>query len=308
MKSADIRRTFLEFFQEHGHEIVPSSPLVPGNDPTLLFTNAGMVQFKDVFTGRESRPFSRACSSQRCLRAGGKHNDLEEVGRTPRHHTLFEMMGNFSFGDYFKREAIAMAWDLLVNHYKLDVDRLWVTIFEEDDESGEIWREISGLPAERIQKMGAKDNFWSMGDTGPCGPCTEIHYDHGPEYGDDPNGPAGETDRYVEIWNLVFMQYDRDSHGTLHPLPNPSIDTGMGLGLAAIKQGVQQPRHRHLQSIIQHCASLAGSIWCFPRKRCGIESDCRPYSRHQICGGWGNAPMKVEVMSYEDQVTSHPLE
>ena len=155
----------------------------------------------------------RATTTQRVLRVSGKHNDLEEVGRTPRHHTLFEMMGNFSFGDYFKRDAITMAWDLLTNHYKLDVDKLWVTIFEEDDESGNLWKEISGLPDHRIQKMGAKDNFWSMGDTGPCGPCTEIHYDHGPEFGDDPNGPAGETDRYVEIWNLVFMQYNRDANG-----------------------------------------------------------------------------------------------
>lgn len=260
MKSADIRRTFVDYFTNRQHQELASASLLPENDPTLFFVNAGMVPFKNVFIGKDVREYSRATTVQRCLRVSGKHNDLEEVGRTPRHHTLFEMMGNFSFGDYFKREAIEMAWDLLVNHFQLDVSRLWVTVFEEDDEAEELWKEISGLPAERIQRMGAKDNFWSMGDTGPCGPCSEIHYDHGPEYGDDPNGPAGETDRYVEIWNLVFMQFDRDSDGNLHPLPNPSIDTGMGLErLAAIKQGVYNNYDTDIfQSIIQHCAQLAG--------------------------------------------------
>ncbi len=261
MKSAEIRRIFSNYFAQRNHEALDSASLVPENDPSLFFVNAGMVPFKDVFTGIDPRPYSRATTVQRVLRVSGKHNDLEEVGRTPRHHTFFEMMGNFSFGDYFKREAITMAWDLLTNHYKLDVSKLWVTIFEEDDESGELWKEISGLPAERIQKMGAKDNFWSMGDTGPCGPCTEIHYDHGPEYGDDPNGPAGETDRYVEIWNLVFMQYNRSADGTLTPLEKQSVDTGMGLErLAAIKQGVYNNYDTDIfQSIIQHCAKLSNT-------------------------------------------------
>ncbi len=259
MKSAEIRRIFLDYFSSRNHQQLDSASLVPENDPTLFFVNAGMVPFKDVFTGQDIRDYSRATTVQRVLRVSGKHNDLEEVGRTPRHHTFFEMMGNFSFGDYFKREAITMAWDLLINHYKLDINRLWVTIFEEDDESGELWKEISGLPAERIQKMGAKDNFWSMGDTGPCGPCTEIHYDHGPEYGDDPSGPAGETDRYVEIWNLVFMQYNRSADGTMTPLEKPSIDTGMGLErLAAIKQGVYNNYDTDIfQSIIKHCANIS---------------------------------------------------
>lgn len=261
MKSAEIRRIFLDYFSSRNHQHLDSASLVPENDPTLFFVNAGMVPFKDVFTGQDIRDYSRATTVQRVLRVSGKHNDLEEVGRTPRHHTFFEMMGNFSFGDYFKREAITMAWDLLINHYQLDVSRLWVTIFEEDDESGELWKEISGLPAERIQKMGAKDNFWSMGDTGPCGPCTEIHYDHGPEYGDDPNGPAGETDRYVEIWNLVFMQFNRSADGTMTPLAKPSIDTGMGLErLAAIKQGVYNNYDTDIfQSIIEHCANISHS-------------------------------------------------
>jgi len=261
MKSPDIRTIFLNYFAERNHKHLPSASLLPENDPTLFFVNAGMVPFKDVFIGKEHRPYTKATTVQRVLRVSGKHNDLEEVGRTPRHHTFFEMMGNFSFGDYFKRQAIEMAWDLLINHYKLDVSKLWVTIYEEDDESKELWKEISGLPDHKIQKMGAKDNFWSMGDTGPCGPCTEIHYDHGPKYGDDPNGPAGETDRYVEIWNLVFMQYNRSADGTLTPLAKPSIDTGMGLErLAAIKQGVYNNYDTDIfQSIIQHCAQLSNT-------------------------------------------------
>ncbi|WP_018954470.1 alanine--tRNA ligase [Thioalkalivibrio sulfidiphilus] len=240
MKSADLRTSFLEYFRSKGHEVVPSSPLIPGNDPTLLFTNAGMVQFKDVFLGREQRPYVRATSSQRCVRAGGKHNDLENVGYTARHHTFFEMLGNFSFGDYFKREAIQYAWEYLTQVLKLPEEKLWVTVFEEDDEAAEIWLKEVGVNPERFSRIGASDNFWSMGDTGPCGPCTEIFYDHGPEVpGGPPGTPEADGDRYIEIWNLVFMQYDRAKDGTLTPLPRPSVDTGMGLErLAAVMQGV----------------------------------------------------------------------
>jgi alanyl-tRNA synthetase len=238
--SAQIRTTFLEYFRERGHEIVSSSPLVPANDPTLLFTNAGMVQFKEVFLGQEQRSYVRAASSQRCVRAGGKHNDLENVGYTARHHTFFEMLGNFSFGDYFKREAIQFAWEFLTEVLKLPPERLWVTVYEEDDAAADIWlKEIKVDPA-RFGRIGAKDNFWSMGDTGPCGPCTEIFYDHGPGVpGGPPGSPDEDGDRYIEIWNLVFMQYDRDAEGNLNPLPKPSVDTGMGLErLAAVMQGV----------------------------------------------------------------------
>ena len=245
MKSADIRRSFLDFFVRHGHVEVPSSPLVPGNDPTLLFTNSGMVQFKDVFLGREKRAYTRAASSQRCVRAGGKHNDLENVGYTARHHTFFEMLGNFSFGDYFKSEAIAYAWEFLTDTIGIPVDRLWVTVYETDEEAHRVWVEEIGVAPERVLRIGDKpgggsDNFWQMGDTGPCGPCTEIFYDHGPEIsGGLPGTPDEDGDRYIEIWNLVFMQYDRDASGTLHPLPHPSVDTGMGLErLAAVLQGV----------------------------------------------------------------------
>ncbi len=238
--SAHIRSTFLEFFRRHQHEVVPSSSLIPANDPTLLFTNAGMVPFKDVFLGQEQRSYQRAVSSQRCVRAGGKHNDLENVGYTARHHTFFEMLGNFSFGDYFKQEAIQLAWEFLTDVMKLPTERLWVTVFDEDDEAETIWLNDVGVPADRVLRIGAKDNFWSMGDTGPCGPCTEIFYDHGPEVAGGPPGSADEDgDRYVEIWNLVFMQFSRDSNGELHPLPKPSVDTGMGLErLAAVMQGV----------------------------------------------------------------------
>jgi len=245
--SAQIRKQFLEYFKQHGHEPVASSPLVPANDPTLLFTNAGMVQFKDVFVGRESRAYHRACSSQRCVRAGGKHNDLENVGYTARHHTFFEMLGNFSFGDYFKREAIQYAWEFLTEVAKLPADKLWVTVYAEDDEAADIWlQEIKVDPA-RFSRIGDKpggkkhesDNFWSMGDTGPCGPCSEIFYDHGESIpGGPPGTPEEDGDRYIEIWNLVFMQFDRDSDGNMTPLPKPSVDTGMGLErLAAILQG-----------------------------------------------------------------------
>jgi alanyl-tRNA synthetase len=247
MKSADIRERFLRFFESRGHTIVASSPLVPGNDPTLLFTNSGMVQFKDVFLGREHRPYRRATSSQRSVRAGGKHNDLENVGYTARHHTFFEMLGNFSFGDYFKREAIQHAWQLLTGEYGLPAERLWVTVYAEDDEAYGIWANEIGVPAKRIVRIGdnkgaryASDNFWQMADTGPCGPCSEIFYDHGPEvWGGPPGSAEADGDRYIEIWNLVFMQYERDESGTLTPLPKPCVDTGMGLErIAAVLQHV----------------------------------------------------------------------
>jgi len=260
-RTTDIRKQFLDFFSDKGHEIVPSSSLVPGNDPTLLFTNAGMVQFKDVFQGQETRSYVRAVSSQRCVRAGGKHNDLENVGYTARHHTFFEMLGNFSFGDYFKREAIQYAWEFLTEVLKLPPERLWVTVFEEDEEAAELWLNEIGVDASRLSRIGAKDNFWSMGDTGPCGPCTEIFYDHGPEVpGGPPGTPEEDGDRYIEIWNLVFMQFDRDASGTLNPLPKPSVDTGMGLErLAAILQGVHSNYEIDLfQNLIRAAADLIG--------------------------------------------------
>jgi alanyl-tRNA synthetase len=240
MTSTEIRASFLEFFRKNGHAVVPSSALVPGNDPTLLFTNAGMVQFKDVFLGKEARDYSRAVTSQRCVRAGGKHNDLENVGYTARHHTFFEMLGNFSFGDYFKREAIHYAWNFITGTLGIPKDRLWVTVYAEDDEAERIWIEEIGVDPTRCTRMGEKSNFWSMGETGPCGPCTEIFYDHGTEIaGGPPGSPDEDGDRYVEIWNLVFMQYDRGADGVLVPLPKPSVDTGMGLErVAAVMQGV----------------------------------------------------------------------
>jgi alanyl-tRNA synthetase len=240
MTSSEIRGSFLEFFRKNGHAVLPTSSLVPGNDPTLLFTNAGMVQFKDLFLGKEVRDYSRAATAQRCVRAGGKHNDLENVGYTARHHTFFEMMGNFSFGDYFKREAIHFAWNFISGTLGIPKDRLWVTVFTEDDEAERIWTEEIGIDPTRCTRMGEKSNFWSMGETGPCGPCTEIFYDHGAEIPGGPPGSADEDgDRYVEIWNLVFMQYDRASDGVLVPLPKPSVDTGMGLErVAAVMQGV----------------------------------------------------------------------
>ncbi len=240
MNTSELRQKYLEFFAGHGHQVVPSSPLVPANDPTLLFTNAGMVQFKDVFLGREQRPYVRAASSQRCVRAGGKHNDLEHVGYTARHHTFFEMLGNFSFGDYFKREAIHYAWEFITQVLELPPERLWCTVFEDDDEAADIWLNDIRLDPERFGRLGEKENFWAMGDTGPCGPCSEIFYDHGPGVaGDPPGSPDEDGDRYVEIWNLVFMQFDRNRAGELVPLPSPSVDTGMGLErLAAVMQGV----------------------------------------------------------------------
>jgi alanyl-tRNA synthetase len=248
MKSSEIRQRFLDFFASKGHTVVASSPLVPGNDPTLLFTNAGMVQFKDVFLGRDQRPYVRAASSQRCVRAGGKHNDLENVGYTARHHTFFEMLGNFSFGDYFKRNAIQYAWEFLTQEMKIPAEKLWVTVYHEDDEAADIWLNEIGVPPERLARIGDKpgageyhsDNFWSMGDTGPCGPCTEIFYDHGPEVAGGPPGTSeADGDRYIEIWNLVFMQFNRDEGGVMHSLPKPSVDTGMGLErISAVMQHV----------------------------------------------------------------------
>ncbi|MBX3601987.1 MAG: alanine--tRNA ligase [Rubrivivax sp.] len=247
MKASEIRSTFLKFFESKGHAVVASSPVVPGDDPTLLFTNAGMNQFKDVFLGFDKRPYSRAATSQKCIRAGGKHNDLENVGYTARHHTFFEMLGNFSFGDYFKKDALQYAWELLTVHFKLPADKLWATVYAEDDEAYEIWKNVIGLPAERIVRIGdnkggryMSDNFWMMGDTGPCGPCSEIFYDHGPEVaGGPPGSPEQDGDRYIEIWNNVFMQFNRTEDGQMHLLPKPSVDTGMGLErLAAVLQHV----------------------------------------------------------------------
>jgi alanyl-tRNA synthetase len=240
MKSTDIRKAFLDYFASKGHEVVRSSPLIPRHDPTLLFTNAGMVPFKSVFLGDESRDYKRAVSCQKCLRAGGKHSDIENVGHTARHHTFFEMLGNFSFGDYFKREAMEFAWELLTGWYKLPADKLWITVYEEDEEAEKLWQETAGVSAERIVKLGAKDNFWQMADTGPCGPCSEVLIDQGEEVGcgTDKCRPGCDCDRYLELWNLVFMQYNRDEHGKLTPLPSPSIDTGMGLErITAVMQG-----------------------------------------------------------------------
>jgi alanyl-tRNA synthetase len=260
MSAADVRRAFLEFFRENGHAVVPSSSLVPGNDPTLLFTNAGMVQFKDVFLGKEKRDYNRATSSQRCVRAGGKHNDLENVGYTARHHTFFEMLGNFSFGDYFKREAIRFAWDFLTRTLKLDPARLWVTVHKDDDEAADIWLEEIGVPADRFTRLGEKSNFWAMGDTGPCGPCSEIFYDHGAAIpGGPPGSPDEDGDRFVEIWNLVFMQFERSTDGKLTPLPKPSVDTGMGLErIAAVMQDVHSNYDIDLfKKLIRAAADLA---------------------------------------------------
>ena len=247
MKTSQIRETFLKFYESKGHTIVHSSPVVPGNDPTLLFTNAGMNQFKDVFLGFDKRPYTRATTAQKCIRAGGKHNDLDNVGYTARHHTFFEMLGNFSFGDYFKHDAIKFAWELLTQHFHLPAEKLWVTVYAEDDEAYDIWNKEVGVPAERIVRIGdnkgaryMSDNFWMMGDTGPCGPCSEIFYDHGEGVqGGPPGSPDEDGDRYIEIWNLVFMQFNRDENGVMHKLPKPSVDTGMGLErIAAVLQHV----------------------------------------------------------------------
>ena len=240
MLTSELRAKFLEYFSKNSHEVVDSSPLIPANDETLLFTNAGMVQFKDVFLGSDKRPYKRATTTQRCIRAGGKHNDLENVGYTLRHHTFFEMLGNFSFGDYFKEEAIQLAWNFLTKELNLEKEKLWISVFREDDEAAEIWSSKIGIDPERIVRLDEEDNFWSMGDTGPCGPCSEIYYDHGEQYeGTPPGSPGDDGDRFVEIWNLVFMQFNRDAAGKLTPLPKPSVDTGMGLErVAAVMQGV----------------------------------------------------------------------
>lgn len=259
MKSAEIRQKFLEFFASRGHQIVPSSSLVPGNDPTLLFTNAGMVQFKDTFLGDEPRDYNRATSSQRCVRAGGKHNDLENVGYTARHHTFFEMLGNFSFGDYFKQDAIKFAWEFLTNDLGLPAERLWVTVFEDDDEAASIWLDEMKIDPARFSRLGEKDNFWAMGDTGPCGPCSEIFYDHGDEVpGGPPGSPDEDGDRYIEIWNLVFMQFERKADGSLTPLPKPSVDTGAGLErVAAVMQKVHSNYEIDLfQELIQSISEI----------------------------------------------------
>jgi len=262
MKSAQVRQQFLDFFNERGHTVVASSPLVPGNDPTLLFTNAGMVQFKDVFLGQDRRDYVRAASAQRCVRAGGKHNDLENVGYTARHHTFFEMLGNFSFGDYFKLEAIEFAWELVTECFGLAPEKLWVTVYEDDDEAADLWLKHIGIDPARFSRLGAKDNFWAMGDTGPCGPCSEIFYDHGPDVaGGPPGSPHEDGDRYVEIWNLVFMQFERAADGTMTPLPQPSVDTGMGLErMAAVMQGVHSNYQIDLfVNLIEAAARLTNS-------------------------------------------------
>ena len=262
MNSNLIRKSFLDYFAGHGHKVVPSSPLVPGNDPTLLFTNAGMVQFKDVFLGRESRPYKRAVTSQRCLRAGGKHNDLDNVGYTARHHTFFEMLGNFSFGDYFKREAIQFAWEFLTVELGLPAEKLWVTVFRDDDEAADIWLDEIKVDPARFSRLGEKDNFWAMGDTGPCGPCSEVFYDHGPGVAGGPPGSADEDgDRYIEIWNLVFMQFERKQDGSLAPLPRPSVDTGAGLErIAAVMQHVHSNYRIDLfQSLLKDIQQITGA-------------------------------------------------
>ncbi len=262
MKSSEIRQQFLAFFESHGHTTIASSSLVPNNDPTLLFTNAGMVQFKDVFLGQDKRAYTRAASAQRCVRAGGKHNDLENVGYTARHHTFFEMLGNFSFGDYFKRNAIQFAWEFLTVTLNIPREKLWVTVYAEDDEAADIWLNEIGVPPSRLTRIATTDNFWQMGETGPCGPCSEIFYDHGPEVAGGPPGSAeAEGDRYIEIWNLVFMQYNRDNAGVLHPLPKPSVDTGMGLErISAVMQQVHSNYEIDLfQALIKAAAKITNT-------------------------------------------------
>jgi len=262
VKAKQVRKTYIDYFRSKGHELVDSDSLVPQNDPSLLFTNAGMVPFKDVLLGVEKRPYTRAVSSQRCLRVGGKHNDLENVGYTARHHTFFEMLGNFSFGDYFKKETIAFAWELLTENYSIPADKLWITVFKDDDESETIWREDIGVPAERISRLDEEDNFWTMGDTGPCGPCSEIYYDHGPEIeGSPPAIGSDPGDRFVEIWNLVFTQFDRSQDGSLSPLPSPCVDTGLGLErMVAVLQGKHSTFETDLFTpLIKDAAKICGT-------------------------------------------------
>ena len=267
----DIRATFLDYFGKNGHEIVSSSPLVPQNDPTLMFANSGMVQFKNLFTGAESRDYVRATTAQKCVRAGGKHNDLENVGYTARHHTFFEMLGNFSFGDYFKENAIVLAWNLLTREYGLDASKLLVTVYHEDDEAANLWKKIAGLNDDRIIRIATSDNFWAMGDSGPCGPCSEIFYDHGDHIlGGPPGSPDEDGDRFIEIWNLVFMQFEQ-TPGQRIALPKPSIDTGMGLErIAAVLQG----KHRQQRPPM----SDPGSLW---RLRCRQSFARRPWLRRR---------------------------
>ena len=286
MTGNEIRKLFLEYFEKHSHRVVRSSSLVPHDDPTLLFTNAGMVQFKRTFLGEEKRDYQRAATSQKCVRAGGKHNDLENVGYTARHHTFFEMLGNFSFGDYFKEKAVEFAWDLLTNGYGLPKDKLWASVYLEDDEAYDLWHKKIGIPEQRMVRLGKADNFWAMGDTGPCGPCSEIHLDRGEAHGcGKPDcGVDCDCDRFLEIWNLVFMQFNQDADGNMTPLPKPSIDTGMGLErLASVLQDVPTNFETDLiRPIIARAEELA-------RKRFGEddkvdvahESHCRP----QPCGG-----------------------
>lgn len=260
--TAQIRQAFLDYFGQQGHQSVASSSLVPSDDPTLLFTNAGMNQFKDVFLGAEQRSYRRAVSSQRCVRAGGKHNDLDNVGYTARHHTFFEMLGNFSFGDYFKTDAIKFAWTFLTKELGLPADKLLVTVYAEDDEAFAIWENEIGLPADKIIRIATSDNFWSMGDTGPCGPCSEIFYDHGAHiWGGPPGSPEEDGDRFIEIWNLVFMQFNKSADGTMEPLPKPSIDTGMGLErISAILQNVHSNYEIDIfQALIKAAASIVGT-------------------------------------------------
>ena len=274
----ELRQAFLDFFADRDHEVVPGSPLVPANDPTLLFTNAGMVQFKDVFLGREKRKKLRAVSAQRCVRAGGKHNDLENVGYTARHHTFFEMLGNFSFGDYFKREAIYYAWEFITQVLELPPERLWCTVFEGDDEAANIWLKDIGINPKRFGRLGEKDNFWAMGETGPCGPCSEIFYDHGPDVsGGPPGSPDEDGDRFIEIWNLVFMQFDRNETGELTPLPKPSVDTGMGLErLAAVMQGVYSNYETDLfEQLVQDAMKITNSADSTNKSLCVLADHIR---------------------------------
>jgi len=283
MSGSELRQQFLDYFRRHGHTVVRSSPLVPAHDPTLLFTNAGMVQFKSVFLGEERREYKRAATAQKCVRAGGKHNDLENVGRTARHHTFFEMLGNFSFGDYFKAEAVAFCWELLTGELGLPKDRLKATVFTDDDDAFALWKKVAGLSDERILRLGEKDNFWAMGDTGPCGPCSEVHFHQGDHFpcasvqaGRACLGPACDCDRWLEIWNLVFMQFNRDASGKMTPLPKPSIDTGMGLErMAAVMQGKQSSYETDLlRPLIARVAS-SGSRRSVTARTPSTTSRCR---------------------------------
>jgi len=287
MRVKEIRTLFLDYFESLGHERVTSSPVVPHDDPTLLFTNAGMNQFKGVFTGQEVREIPRACSSQKCIRAGGKHNDLENVGYTARHLTFFEMLGNFSFGDYFKKEACSWAWELITERYGIDADRLWISIFEEDDEAREIWRDQVGVSADRIVGLGVKDNFWSMGDTGPCGPCSELHVDRGEERSCGPDCALGvcDCDRWMEIWNLVFMQFEQRGPGDRIVLPKPSIDTGMGLErITMIMQDKDDVYETDLlATLIDGIGEITGGPSCWRTGWNSPQGDLRSHPQSFLC-------------------------